>query len=154
MTHPGSLSTALDDATDTLDDLLSAWRRLAPDSTLSRTAAYTLGALYRLGPTRLTTVAEHEAVSQPAMTGLVRRLEDAGLLVRTEDPTDGRVALVDLTDEGRERVEARRREYAAQIERMLGELGPADFDALVGALPALRRLTLLAQARYDTKELR
>lgn len=141
----------MDDATETLDALLASARRLTPDASLSRTAAYALGALYRLGPMRLTALAEHEAVSQPAMTGLVRRLEAAGLLTRTDDPEDGRAVLVGLTHDGRARVESRRRRYAEQIEEMLSELGPEDFQNLVAALPALRRLTLIAQTTKETE---
>lgn len=144
MTH--QISTSLDEATDTLDGLLAAWRRVSPEDSLSRTAAYTLGTLYRLGPTRLTTLAEHEAVSQPAMTGLVGRLESAGLVVRDQDPSDRRVVLVALTDDGRARVDTRRRHYTTVIEQMVHELDRGDFEALLTALPALRRLTLLAQA--------
>ncbi|MGH3425417.1 MAG: MarR family transcriptional regulator [Nocardioidaceae bacterium] len=151
MTHRKQAHPALGEATETLDALLTVGRRLSPDATLSRTAAYSLGALHRLGPIRLTALAEHEAVSQPAMTGLIRRLEAAGLVTREDDPDDGRAVLVGLTDTGRARVEARRRRYAALIEDMLRDLDPDDLDHLVAALPALRRLTLLAQ---DTKETR
>lgn len=152
MTHPQSPQPpAVDQATETLDALLTAWRRLVPDATLSRTAAYTLGALYRLGPTRLTALAAHEAVTQPAMTGLIRRLEGAGLVTREDDPADGRAVLVGLTAQGRARVESRRRRYASVIEEMLHDLETADLQDLEAALPALRRLTMLAEARKEAR---
>ncbi len=52
---------------------------------LSRAAASTLSWLARDGAMRVTTLAEREAVTQPAMTGLVQRLE-------AERPGDPQVA--------------------------------------------------------------
>lgn len=134
------------DATEVLDSLLLAWRRMTPDDGLSRTAAGTLGAVDRLGPLRLTVLADHEAVSQPAMTGLVRRLEAQGLVDRTADPGDGRAVIVGLTPRGESAIAARRRHYADRIAAMVDELPASDFDRLTDALPALRRL---ADAVHD-----
>lgn len=143
-------TTAFEDATETLDALLTVWRRITPPgSTLSRTAAGTLATLYRFGPVRLTTLAEHEAVSQPAMTGLVQRLQDAKLTTRTTDPSDGRAVLIALTDMGRSLVETRKRHYADRIEAMLASLDPGDFDRLVDALPALRQLNASVQTTQE-----
>jgi DNA-binding MarR family transcriptional regulator len=41
-----------------------------------------------------------EGVTQPAMTVLVRVLEQSGLAERRGDPTDKRVALVSVTEAG------------------------------------------------------
>jgi DNA-binding MarR family transcriptional regulator len=46
---------------------------------LSLTATATLATLDRSGPSRLTWLAVREGVTQPAMTQLITRLEDAGL---------------------------------------------------------------------------
>lgn len=129
-----------------LDSLLLAWRRMAPDPSLSRTAAGTLGALYRIGPMRLTALATHEAVTQPAMTGLIGRLEAQGLVNRTPDPSDGRAVLIGITPAGEEHVERRLRHYADTIAGVLRSLPGHDFDLLVEALPALRRI---ADATHD-----
>ncbi|UYM04683.1 MarR family winged helix-turn-helix transcriptional regulator [Solicola gregarius] len=148
-----SRPAALAEATEVLDSLLLAWRRMTPDSTLSRTAASTLGALYRLGPLRLTTLAQHEAVTQPAMTGLVGRLESQGLVNRTPDPSDGRAVIIGLTPAGEALVDERRRQYAATIADMLGTLEPHDFDLLIDALPALQRLADATHAQtFQPKE--
>ena len=74
--------------------------RDAPQDSLSRTAAATLSVLERGGPQRVTALAAHESVSQPAMTGLVQRLEAAGLVSRESDPGDGRAALIAVTPAG------------------------------------------------------
>lgn len=137
-------------ATEVLDSLLLAWRRITPADGLSRTAAATLGAVDRLGPLRLTALAKHEAVSQPAMTGLVKRLEAQGLVNRTADPDDGRAVIVGLTPRGEAVIGARRDHYADTIAAMVGDLPPDDLDRLIAALPALRQLAEAAHDRITT----
>lgn len=135
-----SEGTAFEDATEVLESLFLTWRRLTPDTTLSRTAAATLGTLYRVGPMRLTALAEAEAATQPAMTGLIGRLESHGLVNRTPDPSDGRAVLIGITPAGEAVVEQRRQKYAAAIANVLRQLPEPDFQHLVDALPALRRI--------------
>src|SRR5712664_2817641 len=84
-----------------LERLIGLFRWLSPPSGLSLSAAATLATLERSGPRRLTALAAREGVTQPAMTQLVARLQDAGLVRREADPTDGRVVQVRLTDQGR-----------------------------------------------------
>ena len=79
-----------------------------PADGLSLTAAATLATLERSGPRRLTALAVREGVTQPAMTQLIARLQDSGLVDRAADPADGRVVQVRLTDEGRELLARRR----------------------------------------------
>jgi DNA-binding MarR family transcriptional regulator len=79
---------------------------------ISLTSAGTLATLERSGPCRLPALAAAERVTQPAMTQLVGRLADAGLVTRSADPDDGRVVQVQLTDDGRNHV-TRRRAYRA-----------------------------------------
>jgi DNA-binding MarR family transcriptional regulator len=83
-----------------------------------------------------------EGVSQPSMTQLMQRLEQRGLVARTSDPSDGRVALVSLTDEGRAVLTARRERIARRIAVLLADL-PEDevrslASALAAVLPAIR----------------
>ena len=126
--------------TETLDAFFSLWRRLIPTDGVSLTAASTLGLLQRSGPLRLTVLAEREAVSQPAMTGLVGRLEGAGLVARDADPTDGRAVLIALTAEARALIEDRRARRAGAMDDLLDQLDPGERSRLDAAIPALRRL--------------
>ena len=126
--------------TETLDVFFSLWRHLIPSEGVSLTAGSTLGLLLRSGALRLTALAEREAVSQPAMTGLVSRLQSAGLVVRRADPSDGRAVLVELTVAGRALIEDRRARRAAALERLLALLDPGERARFDSAIPALRRL--------------
>lgn len=74
----------------------AAVRRLPRD--MSITSAATLATLQRTGPRRITDLAVIEGVTQPAMTVLVRVMEESGLVERTGDASDKRVTLVCLTE--------------------------------------------------------
>ena len=114
--------------------------RDAPQDSLSRTAAATLSLLERTGPQRITTLAAHESVSQPAMTGLVQRLEAQGLASRRSDPHDGRAALIAVTAAGSERLAARRQGHEDAITARLDLLSAYDRALLAAAAPALTHL--------------
>jgi DNA-binding MarR family transcriptional regulator len=142
----------------TLDDLAAAlstdlerivrlFRALSPASGLSMTATATLSSIERLGPQRLTVLAAREGVTQPAMTQLISRLEESGLVRREASPEDGRVVLVVITDEGRAMLARRRAVRTDRLVGILAQLGPEHLAALAGALPALDALASVP--RYD-----
>lgn len=115
-------------------------------ASLSRTATGTLGTLERHGPQRITTLAELEAVSQPAMSGLVQRFEAGGLVARTADPADARASLIAITDAGIALLSQRRSAHAQQISQAVAALSEADRGRLFEAVPALITLTELYES--------
>jgi DNA-binding MarR family transcriptional regulator len=129
--------------TAALERLTRLFLRLAPRGELSLTAVSMLSLLDRSGPRRLTDLAIREGVTQPAMTQLVSRLQEAGLAVRAGDPEDGRVVLVHVTDAGRTALAKRRAARAALLSELLSQLAEAELDGLVAALPAIDSLTSL-----------
>ena len=103
-------------------------------------SASTLSALIRLesgGPLRVTELSYREGLTQPGMTTLIHRLEDAGLAAREADPSDGRAVRVSITELGTQRVTEYRASRAALIRQRLGLLPAEDQAALIAALPAL-----------------
>lgn len=129
-------------ASDLLDLVGLVVRGASDNRDLSFTAAAALRSLERHGSQRITAMAASEGVSQPSMTQLVQRLEQRGLVTRGSDPTDGRVALVSITDQGRAVLSARRARVAEWLEAMLADLPPGDAralaDAVAAVLPAIR----------------
>lgn len=117
------------------------WRRSAPAARLSATSLSTLDVLDVLGPQRVSDLAARERITQPGMTGLVTRLAAAGLVERTSDPDDGRVALVKVTEAGRAELMEVREARSAEMRRRLEHLDPQDRRAIELAVPALERLT-------------
>lgn len=132
------------DLAQVLEQLLRLFRQLASSGGLSFAAAAVLSRIVREGPQRLTDLADREAVSQPAMTQLVNRLEREGLLRRTPCADDRRAVLVDVTADGTAVVQRRRAERAAALRRMLDQLDPDDRSRIGAALPALARLVALS----------
>jgi DNA-binding MarR family transcriptional regulator len=110
---------------------------------LSLTSAATLATLDRTGPRRITDLAAIEGVTQPAMTVLVRVMEESGLVERKGDTSDKRVTLVSLTEAGATYVRERRRAGAEAFVRLIGKLPDDEVEALTAALPALRHLAAL-----------
>ena len=117
-------------------------RRLRASATDDVTASQ-LSALSSLACRGALTLGELSAVERvrpPTMTKIVASLEDAGLVVRSVDHLDRRVARVDLTPDGQRLLEASRLRKDAFLARRLRELAPADRQALYRAADALDRL--------------
>jgi DNA-binding MarR family transcriptional regulator len=124
-------------ASDLLEVVTLVVRGLSENRALSLTAVSVLGTLQRRGPQRITTLAASEGVSQPSMTQLVQRLEQRGLVQRTSDPSDGRVALVSLTAEGGAALAARRQRNTERMAEFLADLPQSDVSALAAGLAAV-----------------
>ena len=123
-----------------LERLVGLIRSLSPPSGLSLTATATLATLERSGPCRLTSLAASQGVTQPAMTQLIARLQDAGLADRAADPSDGRVVQVAITKEGSTLLARRRAVRARRLAGLLARLSPEERTALAAALPAIEAL--------------
>ena len=123
-----------------VERLIGLVRSLTPPDGISLTAAATLATLERSGPRRLTALAGQEGVTQPAMTQLIGRLQEAGLVRREADPTDGRVVQVWLTDLGRDLLARRRAVRAERLAVILDQISPEHRAALGAALPAIEAL--------------
>jgi DNA-binding MarR family transcriptional regulator len=124
-------------------------RHLSPRAALNLTAHMTLSTLERQGPVRVTTLAAAAGIGQPAMTEMIQRLERHGLVTRVDDPEDGRVALVGLSDAGRALRGEQQRERRDRLAELLTAL-PAEDQAALNlsmrvALPIIRRLIDQAQ---------
>jgi len=129
-----------------LERIMGLYRSLTAPDGLSLTAAATLAAIERFGPQRLTALAAREGVTQPAMTQLISRLEDAGLVRRESHPDDGRVVLVTITDEGRATLAQRRGTRAARLGVILAQLSPEHLATLADARTALDALASIPRA--------
>ncbi|MGH3263918.1 MAG: MarR family winged helix-turn-helix transcriptional regulator [Trebonia sp.] len=126
-------------ATD-FERIVGLFRSLSPASGLSMTAAATMAAIDRSGPQRLTLLAAREGVTQPAMTQLITRLEEAGLVRREPHREDGRVVLVAITDAGRATLARRRDTRRERLASIIAQLSPDHRATLAIALPALDAL--------------
>jgi DNA-binding MarR family transcriptional regulator len=86
------------------------------------------------------TQAELLRLAPNTVSTLVRALTEAELLSRSRGTTDGRTALLSITERARQRLAERRDLRAELVARALGRLTDADRQALLAAVPALLRL--------------
>jgi DNA-binding MarR family transcriptional regulator len=126
---------------------------------LTRARATLMSRLHAEGPTIQSDLARALRVSPRNITGLVNGLEALGLVKRSPHPTDGRAALVELTDNGSRaagalahdrhelarylfagRTAADLRNLTVELDQMLERLDDAAFETL--RTSALRRWPL------------
>jgi DNA-binding MarR family transcriptional regulator len=103
---------------------------------VSRTETSVLSTLDE-GPRRITDLAAREHVTQPGITLLVNRLEQRGWVERQPDPSDRRVVMVALTEQGHEALERLRSEYRALLHEEMATLPDEDICTLARAIEIL-----------------
>ena len=106
---------------------------------LSPSQLATLSSVERLGPLTLGELSGVERVKPPTMTKIVACLEEQGLVSRTIDESDRRVARVEATATGRRFLDRSRRQKDAYLAERLRGLDAADRAALERAAEVLER---------------
>ena len=107
---------------------------------LSPSQVAALATIERHGPLTPSDLAARERVQRPTVTGVLARLEEAGLVTRTPDPADRRSALVALTPAGAELLAEARTRKDAFLAHRLERLDAADRATLERAAELLERL--------------
>jgi DNA-binding MarR family transcriptional regulator len=100
-----------------------------------------LSTIDRHGPITAGDVAQHEQVRKPTVTRILAGLVDEGLIERTADPLDRRVAWVQLTPAGRALMRNVRRRSDRFLAGRLRALDPSDLATLERAAEILDRVT-------------
>lgn len=116
-------------------------RSEAGSGDLSEAQYSVLAGLAHHGPSTPRALAERDGVQPPTMTRTLASLESAGLIARTDHPTDGRQVLIELSDAGAERVRETRRRRNAWMDKRLRGLTPQERATLAEAVTILRRVT-------------
>jgi DNA-binding MarR family transcriptional regulator len=99
-----------------------------------------LSSIARLGPLTLGELSAAEGVRPPTMTRVVGCLEEVGLVSRTVDPSDRRVAHVAVTADGHRWLDRNRGRKDAFLASRLSALEPDDRSTLARAVELLERL--------------
>jgi DNA-binding MarR family transcriptional regulator len=81
-------------------------------------------------------------VKPPSMTRTVNCLEEAGLVTRQSNESDGRQVVVGLTEDAHAVLQADRRRRDAWLARHLAALTTSERDLLRRAAPLLDRLAV------------
>ena len=104
----------------------------------SMTAA--LATIERHGPLAPSRLAELERIKRPTVTRVLQRLEEEGLVERSDDPNDRRSAVVCVTREGAALLKKLRSRKNAYLAKRLRDLPDDDVKALERAAEVLERL--------------
>lgn len=118
-------------------------RRLRPTragSGLTPSQISVLFTVVRLGPLRLSELAEIEQLNPTMLSRIAAQLTDAGLIRRLADPEDGRAARLQGTAAGRRMRERIHRERTQALGEHVFELQESEREVLWQALPVLERL--------------
>jgi DNA-binding MarR family transcriptional regulator len=96
--------------------------------------------LYGNGARTLTQASRDFGLPITTLATLLAPLIDRGEVARRPHPTDGRARLLDLTDAGRQRLEAAIPDFSVAYRALLGQLEEQEVDdeAVFAALDALR----------------
>ena len=98
-------------------------------------------------PVRISILHQHVLLSQPALSRLVHRLADRGMIQCQSDPADGRIVRVSLTDAGRARQRQVGSRHARGVARALtAALTPGELRQLEEICRKLARQPAAAPA--------
>ena len=112
------------------------------DSSLTISQVAALSTLERSGPLTPRELAAAERVQPPSMTRITASLEAAGLVTRTDHPSDGRQVLLAASPEGAAMVREDRRRRDAWLAQRLHDLPPEELEVLRRAAVVLERLAV------------
>jgi DNA-binding MarR family transcriptional regulator len=118
-------------------------RRLRPTvagSGLTPSQISVLFTVVRLGPIRLSELADVESLNATMLSRITAQLCDAGLIAREADPADRRSAFVAATAPGRRMRERIHRERTRALGAHVAQLDERQREALWNALPVLEEL--------------
>jgi DNA-binding MarR family transcriptional regulator len=107
---------------------------------LSPSQLATLASVERLGPITLGELSAVERVKPPTMTKIVACLEEQGLVSRTVDQADRRVARVEATGSGLAFLDDSRQQKDAYLAQRLRTVSPEDRSVLEQAAEVLERI--------------
>lgn len=89
------------------------------------------------GALAMSTLAHHIRSPLPACTGVVDRMEKAGLVTRGRDPDDRRVVRVELTDDGQRLYDELKSRMLERMRFVMGALDAKDRSDLLAILGRL-----------------
>lgn len=117
-------------------DILGALKRRAHERENPATV-FLLRHLRESGPRRVSDLAESSRLDVSTVSRHVKALEEAGHLVRVEDPDDKRACLLNITPGGARLYDAAMAARCDVLERALSDWSAADRELLAGLMDRL-----------------
>ncbi|KOX22623.1 MarR family transcriptional regulator [Saccharothrix sp. NRRL B-16348] len=110
------------------------------NSTISLTQVSALSTLHKCGPLTPGELAAKEGVQPPSMTRVIAALEEFGFATRRPHPTDGRQAIVELSEAGLNYIHEEVSAREAWLDKRLAELTPEERGTLSRAAEIIDRM--------------
>ncbi|MPY77198.1 MAG: MarR family transcriptional regulator [Actinophytocola sp.] len=111
-----------------------------PQTSVSLTQLSAMSTLHKCGALTPGQLAAKEGVQPPSMTRVIAALERLGYVERHAHPTDGRQAIVELSESGREYVEATISAREAWLDERLAKLSSDERAILSQAAEIIERM--------------
>lgn len=108
---------------------------------LSPTQGAALATIDHQGPITLGDLASFERVAKPTISAVVGKLEERNFVRRLNDPVDGRICRVEVTDAGRDYLVASRSRRTAWLVDQFEDCSPEEIADLRRATNVLDRLS-------------
>lgn len=113
-------------------------QRLDVDLTPSQLSA--LATVERWGPLQMSELAARERITPSTLTRLVARLEQRGYIHRRQDPSDGRISIVAMTQAGRVILTASESRADAYLKGQLDVLTSQERAIIQAAVPVFEKM--------------
>jgi DNA-binding MarR family transcriptional regulator len=105
-----------------------------------------VGILFKSGSLKIGEIASQMELSMSTVSGIIDRLERSGIITRTKSEEDGRVILVKLTDDFRQKSAVKFKRIEEQWSEKLNQASEEEFNAIINGLDILEKLLM------ETKE--
>jgi len=119
---------------------MRGWWRYARSTGLSMPQFSMMMQMYHRGACGMSEVSERFEITPAAASQLVDKLVQSGFLMRQEDPSDRRAKLLDLTQKGRELIEAGIEERYRWVNEMESKLTVEESSQISEALDVMTRI--------------
>lgn len=93
--------------------------------------------LSRDGGVRISHLRDSMSMTMPAVSQLVRTLEEKGLVLRENAPKDRRVTLVTVTEKGEQILTDSQEQFNQMLNRLIERYGPKELEHLIEMLKRL-----------------
>ena len=113
-------------------------RPILRDANVTEQQWRVLRVLENSGPMDPSRLADESILSPPSLARILRDLSESGLLERLPDPTDGRRAIVQITDQGRQQLQETSSHSLTVIRQIRSRFGDERVEALLNELKAFR----------------
>ena len=97
-----------------------------------------LGVLLEKGPMTQKALQEEVEITSSSASELLKKMEDHGQISRVPDPENAKSLIVTITEEGKAKAEALKREKAEKAEKLFASLTEEEKEQLAGMLDKIQ----------------